>query len=505
MYRGKNVGVVRVDPHTYKTLSKWTGISTPQGLYDVLQPLMDGWPKSKCIAAWHGRDAFSMVFPNVHATEEKTVHQLNVAVEEGGGRAFVRLNNSFLPVETSAEELEEAFPDHLLVVGQDCFVAPSGGTQALRDSIRSENDARALLPKSIALPTATATIVVREENSAIECSVSTKASRKAKIAELEKELKAAKRRASRLEKRIRSAEAAKAELEDHVAILQSSVKSLAEVTRNQQRGEAYYKSLSPILSSVKKRGQDVGSLTKGLGKVYQTLLELNGEAPFEALDDLDRALKRIRSSKKPKESFDGYLVRLDTQNQCLQKLNRTVLGRLSNETQATKVACKRLGMEAVRSALLEARIKDVDRAYDEGFFQMLTETLACSMEEEGVADLPKGKHLLYDAQGLLRGWKRMTKAWAFAEPFEGALPNASGDKTFLMWETTSGADWSVALPEDATFADAEALLVEALGVKGAVFFHGFSGWPTATFVVEAYDASMRVADAPTSVRFLLRE
>ena len=40
-------------------------------------------------------------------------------------------------------------------------------------------------------------------------------------------------------------------------------------------------------------------------------------------------------------------------------------------------------------------------------------------------------------------------------------------------------------------------------MKGAVFFHGFSGWSTATFVVEAYDASMRVAD--TSVRFLLRE
>ena len=197
MYRGKNVGVVRVTPHLQNPVQMDRYLH-PQGLYDVLQPLMDGWPKSKCIAAWHGRDAFSMVFPNVHGTEEKTVHQLNVAVEEGGGRAFVRLNNSFLPVETSAEELEEAFPDHLLVVGQHCFVAPSGGTQALRDSIRSENDARALLPKSIEpFPTATATIVVREENSAIECSVSTKASRKAKIAELEKELKAAKRRASR--------------------------------------------------------------------------------------------------------------------------------------------------------------------------------------------------------------------------------------------------------------------------------------------------------------------
>ena len=73
-----------------------------------------------------------------------------------------------------------------------------------------------------------------------------------------------------------------------------------------------------------------------------------------------------------------------------------------------------------------------------------------------------------------------------------------------MWETTTGADWSVALPEDATFADAEALLVEALGVEGAVFFHGFSGWPTATFVVEVFEASMRVADATTPIRFLLR-
>jgi exonuclease VII small subunit len=325
-------------------------------------------------------------------------------------------------------------------------------------------------------------------------------------ANLEKELKAAKRRASRLEKRIRSAEAAKANLEDHVAILQSSVKSLAEVARNQRRGESYYNALSPILSNVKKTGQDVGLLTQGLGKIYKTLLELNGEAPFEALDDLDRALKWIRSKKKPKESFEGCLVRTDTHNQCLQKLNRTLLERLSNEKQATNVACKRLAMEAVRSTLLEERIKDVDRAYDTGFFQMLAETLACSMEEEGVADLPAGKHLLYDAQVLLpEGWPRMTKAWAVAEPFEGALPNASGgEKDFLMWETTSGADWSVALPEDATFADAEALLVGALGVRGAVFFHGFSGWPMATFVVEAFDASMRVADAHTSIRFLLK-
>ena len=186
MYRGKNVGVVRVDPHTYKTLSKWTGISTPQGLYDVLQPLMDGWPKSKCIAAWHGRDAFSL-FPK-HGTEEKTVHQLNVAVEEGGGRAFVRLNNSFLPVETSAEELEEAFPNHLLMVGQHCFVAPSGGTQALRDSIRSKTtQGHCCRSRSNHFPQLLP-LWFREENSAIECSVSA-ASRKAKIAELEKELK----------------------------------------------------------------------------------------------------------------------------------------------------------------------------------------------------------------------------------------------------------------------------------------------------------------------------
>ena len=180
------------------------------------------------------------------------------------------------------------------------------------------------------------------------------------------------------------------------------MKSLAEVTRNQKRGDSYYQNLAPIVSSVQKTGQDVGQLTKGLGKVYKTLLELNGKAPFEGLDDLDRALKWVQKKKKPKESFEGCLVRLDTHNQCLQKLNRTLLERLSKEKEATKVACKRLGMEAVRSTLLEERIKDVDRAYDEGFFQMLTETMACSMEEEGVTDLPAGMHFVYDAQGLLR-------------------------------------------------------------------------------------------------------
>ena len=99
--------------HTYATLSKWTGVTTPQGLYDVLQPLMTDWPKSDCVSAWHGRQAFSLVFPNVHTLAETTIHQLSVAIEEGGGKAFVRLNNSFLPVETETHELEEAFPDNL--------------------------------------------------------------------------------------------------------------------------------------------------------------------------------------------------------------------------------------------------------------------------------------------------------------------------------------------------------------------------------------------------------
>ena len=57
----------------------------------------------------------------------------------------------------------------------------------------------------------------------------------------------------------------------------------------------------------------------------------------------------------------------------------------------------------------------------------------------------------------------------------GAAECRGGDKDFD--ETTTGLDWSVALPEDATFADAEALLVEALGVEGAVFFTGFLGGP----------------------------
>ena len=502
MYHSKHVGILRVDPHTYATLSKWTGITTPQGLYDVLRPLMN-WPTSKCIAAWHGRESFSMVFPDVSVLPETAIERLNVSMEKGDGKAFIRLNNSFLPVEMEGPGLEDAFPDHLLTVHDDCFVVPGGGVQALRKSIRKPS-----VPKEVMLepmPTAMATIVVEDDL------LSTKEGQihDAKRTEhFEKELKAAKRRASRLEKRIRKVGEQKKNLEDHVAILQSSVKSLAEVSRNQKRGESYYQALSPILSNVKRTGQDVGLLTKGLGKVYQTLLELNGEAPFEALDDLDRALKWVQKKKKTNESFEGCLVRLDTHNQCLQKLNRTLLERLSKEKQATKVACKRLGMEAIRSTLLEERIRDMDREYDEGFFQMLAETLACSMEEEGVTDFPVGKHLLYDAQGLLRegGWNRMTKAWAVAEPFEGAFPNASGEENdFLMWETTSGADWNVALPKDATFADAEALLVEALGVQGAVFFHGFSGWPTATFVVEVFDASMRVADVSTSIRFLIKK
>lgn len=502
MYHGNHVGLVRVDPHTYATLSKWTGITTPQGLYDVLRPLMN-WPTSKCIAAWHGRDSFSMVFPDVRALPETAIDQLNVALEKGDGKAFIRLNNSFLPVETEGHELEDAFPDHLVTVGQECFVVPGGGAKALRESIQNQ---RPPAPKQVILdpimPTATATIVVEDDASKRDRPEDAKTGR-----QFEKELKASQRRVRRLEKRIRGAEEQKKSLEDHVAILQSSVKSLAEVTRNQKRGDSYYQNLAPIVSSVQKTGQDVGQLTKGLGKVYKTLLELNGEAPFEGLDDLDRALKWVQKKKKPKESFEGCLVRLDTHNQCLQKLNRTLLERLSKEKEATKVACKRLGMEAVRSTLLEERIKDVDRAYDEGFFQMLTETMACSMEEEGVTDLPAGMHFVYDVQGLLQdGWARMTKAWAVAKPFEGKLPSASsGDKDFLMWETTSGLDWSVALPEEATFKDVEALLVEALGVEGAVFFHGFSGWPTATFVVEVFEPSMRVADAPTSIRFLLKE
>ena len=425
MYSSEHVGVVRVDPHTYATLSKWTGVTTPQGLYDVLQPLMTDWPKSDCVSAWHGRQAFSLVFPNVHTLAETTIHQLSVAIEEGGGKAFVRLNNSFLPVETETHELEEAFPDNLFSVGRECFVVPCGGAIALRKAVQNASQ-KAEAPKVLEpiLPTAMATIVVPEpsplrgKDDTVQKTKSDAASKK--------ELKASQRRVRRLEKRIAEAELAKKNLEEHVAILQSSVKSLAEAARNQQRGASCYKALSPVLAKMKKTGQDAGALTQGLAKVYKMLLELDGKAPFEALDDLNRALKWIQSKKKSMETFEGYLTRVDAHNQCLQRLNRALLDRLSNAKQATMVACKHLGTEAVRSTLLEERIKDMDRAYDDGFFQMLTETLSSSMDEEGVTDLPAGMHLLYDAQGLLLGWKRMTKTWAVATPFQGALPNASG-------------------------------------------------------------------------------
>ena len=91
MYRSEHIGVVRGDPYTYATLSKWTGVTTPQRLYDVFQPLMKDWSKSDCLSAWHGHQAFSLVFPNVHTLAETTIHQLSVAIEEGGGKAFVRL------------------------------------------------------------------------------------------------------------------------------------------------------------------------------------------------------------------------------------------------------------------------------------------------------------------------------------------------------------------------------------------------------------------------------
>ena len=286
-----------------------------------------------------------------------------------------------------------------------------------------------------------------------------------------------------------------------MAILQSSVKSLAEVSRNQQRGEAYYKSLSPILSSVKKRGMDVGSLTKGLGKVYQTLLELNGEAPFEALDDLDRALKRIRSSKKPKESFDGYLVRLDTQNQCLQKLNRTVLGRLSNETQATKVACKRLGMEAVRSAAKahQRRGPGVRR----GLLSNADGDAGVLDGGGGVADLPKGKHLLYDAEPS-SGVEAHDKGLGLRRAVRRGVAERFGRQDFF----DVGDDERRGLERGPS--GRRDLCGRRGAAGGGPWREGrrvlrFSGWSTATFVVEAYDASMRVADAPTSVRFLLRE
>ena len=372
----------------------------------------------------------------------------------------------FLPVETETHELEEAFPDNLFSVGRECFVVPCGGAN------RPSQGRSKCFPESRGAqgagthtsPTAMATIVVPEPR---RCRGKDDTVQKTKSdAASKKELKAPQRRVRRLEKRIAEAELAKKNLEEHAAILQSSVKSLAEAARNQQRGASCYKALPPVLAKMKKTGQDAGALTQGL-KVYKMLLELTGKHPSRHWTTLTE-----HSSGSSPRKIDGNVRRVPYQSGCPQPVPPTVEPRAAPRSTLQREAghngrLQAPGTEAVRSTLLEERMKDMDRAYDDGFFQMLTETLSSSMDEEGVTDLPAGMHLLYDAQGLLLGWKRMTKTWAVATPFQGALPNASGgDQDFLMWETTTGADWSVALPEDATFADAEALLVEALGGGG---------------------------------------
>ena len=59
---------------------------TPQRLYDVFQPLI-GLVEIRCLSAWHGHQALPLVFP-MYIPSQTTIHQLSVAIEEGGGKAL---------------------------------------------------------------------------------------------------------------------------------------------------------------------------------------------------------------------------------------------------------------------------------------------------------------------------------------------------------------------------------------------------------------------------------
>ena len=511
MYRAPGpVGVVTVDPHTLCTLEKYGHAASPEALYGAFRRLFPEWPLSGCVGKWVSRDSFSLLLPGVWPVVDDEA-SLRVAVEVEGAKAFVRLNNAFLPVASGLEAAEDAFYDRLLVVGGEAFVFPGGlhglrsaldrdlsgsiaaQARALRDAIveaRRETEPETKRePKAEPIPEAERAQAAEEKAESARL--------RAEVQRLRGEAKAHRKAARRAEQRAVAAEKARAELDDQVAILQSSMRRMAETG---SRGEAYYNAFRPLEGRVK----DVGALSKGLGEVYRMLSSLSPGDPFAPLPDVEAALRRLQGSKAEGETFDSHVARLLYRSEGLHTLNRTLLERVSKEAAATKAACKRLGMEAVQRTMLQERAEATDREFDRGFFEMFTETLACSMEEAGETEVPKGKHLVYDARGLLKGrFPRFSGAWATMVPFEGQCPSSGEDDGLLFVEATMGNDCCLGLPAGATFADAEAALAEALGVPGVVFFHGFSGWPTVTFLVETYPPSMRVADATSEVRFVV--